>query len=399
MVRVLSTNVPRAGIREEQREDVGLSLELTTGYEAAIITRGNMNIKDYHAHMYYLQSAAREILNDHRVCACCRAVIPGRKVEVWANSTKQRARYRNVIRCADVWVCPVCANQITANRRDDLRKVVKAMRPKTIVAMVSLTIRHKRHDGLQDSLSCLLDAWRSMTQCRSWDKVRNSVLGYVRSIEVTFGDANGWHPHIHLLLFVKPEECITVIYTNIRNWWDSAVRSAGGDSDIAIATQMTLDFDGIDDYLSKWGLTEEMTRGGMSKRGRDGGDTPFALLHEYMDEKNAREIGHSPALIGVLFREYARAFRGKRQLTWSRKPNIRDAVGLSEEKTEEEIIAGKEDGYVLLATLSHEEWKAIIYCKMRGELLGFAAEGNIGDMRRLIDDCKKSYIEDTNLCE
>jgi hypothetical protein len=212
-----------------------------------------MNSKEYHAYLYQLQSAARDIANGHRVQACCRIAVPGKNVEVWANSALQSARYRNVVRCADVWVCPVCANHVTASRRDDLRHVVKTLRPQSILMMVSFTVRHHRRDRLFDTLRTLLDAWRLMTTRRAWDAIRGDCVGYVRALEVTWGDANGWHPHLHVMFAWKHTADPMVRYAKMKGDWSNFVAEAGGDSDIAVATRYTLDFEDIDLYLTKWG--------------------------------------------------------------------------------------------------------------------------------------------------
>jgi hypothetical protein len=361
-----------------------LLLELLTGYEAAMTK--TQDLREYHAYLYQLQSAAREIANGHRVTACCRVAVPGRQVEVWANAKIQRARYRNVIRCADVWVCPVCANHVTAERRDDLRRVVKTLRPKSIVMMVSFTVRHQRTSKLFDTLRTLLDAWRLMTTRRAWDRVRSECIGYVKALEVTWGDANGWHPHLHVLFAWKPTADPMMEYARIKGDWGSFVTDSGGDSDIAVATRMTLDYENIDLYLTKWGLPEEMTRGSLSKQQRDGGLTPFNILDEYITYCAADEYppSRSPAFLALLYREYMDAMRGKRQLTWSRQPNIRKEAGIGEEKSEEKIVVGESAGYVLLARLTPCQWAAIIKNGMRGALLDLAAVGDVGAMDDMI---------------
>src|SRR5205085_2664419 len=36
--------------------------------------------------------------------------------------------------------------------------------------------------------------------------VRAGIVGAIRSLEVTHGEINGWHPHTHELLFGRPGE-------------------------------------------------------------------------------------------------------------------------------------------------------------------------------------------------
>ena len=61
-------------------------------------------------------------------------------------------------------------------------------------------------------------------------------------------------------------------------------------------------------YVSKWGLEHEMTKGHI-KKGKTDSKTPFDLLRDYAEgDENA----------GKLFRIYFEAFKGTRQLNWSK---------------------------------------------------------------------------------
>lgn len=67
------------------------------------------------------------------------------------------------------------------------------------------------------------------------------------------------------------------------------------------------DADYADRYVSKWGLEEEITKGHV-KKGREDSLTPFDILRQSEDDPH----------YGKLFRQYADAFKGKRQLVWSK---------------------------------------------------------------------------------
>jgi hypothetical protein len=66
--------------------------------------------------------------------------------------------------------------------------------------MVSITVRHQPGQGLRELLAGLARAWRRVRQggCvqRIWTK---RVSASVRAWDITHG-ANGWHPHVHVLL-------------------------------------------------------------------------------------------------------------------------------------------------------------------------------------------------------
>jgi hypothetical protein len=354
----------------------------------------------FHARLFWLQSAAREIMIGKRVGVCCRLVVPGKSVQIWGNTEKARAKYRNVVRCANVWMCPVCANNISANRRDDLQFVIDKMSKHHIAVMLTFTVRHTRSDELSDTLRTVTEAWRRMISCRSWSSLKKKgyLAGYVRALETTWGSGAGWHPHIHALFFVSPEACIASFYKNTRLAWERAVHTVGGDSEWDYACSMTICDGSVAEYITKWGhepstetrqtlnnwgKAKELTRSAL-KQGKVGHLTPFQILEQY--QLNG-EIG--PAFWGKLYREYCDAFRGQRQLVWSRKPDLRKLVGLSEEKSEAEIVEGEEAGYYLLATLSSNDWDAILREGMRGVILDCAARGDLDMMRAIVTDCRK----------
>ncbi|WP_458865142.1 hypothetical protein, partial [Enterococcus faecium] len=67
---------------------------------------------------------------------------------------------------------------------------------------------------------------------------------------------------------------------------------------------------------------------------------------------------YSPERASSLFRVYASAFHGRRQLYWSN--GLRALLAMSNERSDEELVAAPEDERAsLLATLTTEQWKAI----------------------------------------
>ncbi|HAB0062371.1 TPA_asm: rolling circle replication protein, Rep63 protein, partial [Listeria monocytogenes] len=81
-------------------------------------------------------------------------------------------------------------------------------------------------------------------------------------------------------------------------------------------------------YVSKWGLEHELTKGHV-KQGRNGGFTPFDLLQYSMLE--ATMNGRTSA---SLWQEFAISTKGARQLVWSR--GLKKLLKI-EEKTDEEL--------------------------------------------------------------
>jgi hypothetical protein len=104
------------------------------------------------------------------------------------------------------------------------------------------------------------------------------------------------------------------------------------------------------------------------KHGREGHRTPFDLLRDYAD-------GDSGA--GSLFREFARAFKGKRQIVLSR--GLRQDLGMGSEKTDQELAEEEKDKAIIIAILTIQEWKLILIYDLRFSVLEVARlEGGDG---------------------
>lgn len=116
--------------------------------------------------------------------------------------------------CDNSKVCPRCSVPIQADKREQVVGILKsAVAQGRRAAMGTFTLRH--HKG--QSLAWLLDTL-SATFAKVFGKKKIKMMlkamgmgngGYLRVIESTHSDANGWHPHIHYLLifdFPNPED-------------------------------------------------------------------------------------------------------------------------------------------------------------------------------------------------
>ena len=70
------------------------------------------------------------------------------------------------------------------------------------------------------------------------------------------------------------------------------------------------------------------------------------------------------------WREYAREFKGKKQLTWS--VGMRDMLKLGAMQTDEEIAESVPENAMVYATITSEQWQWIIRNHKRGEILHHA---------------------------
>ena len=97
-------------------------------------------------------------------------------------------------------------------------------------------------------------------------------------MEVTYGQ-NGWHPHHHVLLLVNHHDLRFKDYIReLTELWIKACVKSGLN---APSMQHGLDLRNgyyAEQYVSKWGIEDEVTKG-HTKKGRNGGYTPFDLLN------------------------------------------------------------------------------------------------------------------------
>jgi hypothetical protein len=229
--------------------------------------------------------------------------------------------------------------------------------------MLTQTVPHYAFQALSLVLGGFGKARKLMRHRKPWKRLakRIGLIGTIRALEVTYGE-NGWHVHVHELLFLEPgfEVFLTGIEGEILKMWQDACESAGLDRPNMRGIQLQ-DGTYAARYAGKWGVEDELTKAHL-KRGRDGNIGPWDML---------RMAGAGGTAIAPLFREYAEAFRGKRQLVWSE--GLRDLLGLGVQVSDEELANQIEEEAVLLGTLKEYQWRIVLHADRRGELLEVAA--------------------------
>jgi hypothetical protein len=148
--------------------------------------------------------------------------------------------------------------------------------------------------------------------------------------------------------------------------WLSALRKHGLDGVEGVA----LDLQGggaAASYLAKWGLDKELARGD-TKHGGGSGFAPFELLRA--SSLSGLSVDEQDYYAG-LFLEYYRAFKGRRQLTWSR--GLKAVFGIGEVADEEIAVEGieleKADKTVFSLRIPFAVWVALVVLKADVALL------------------------------
>lgn len=308
---------------------------------------------------YALQDIARDLLSKERVSFCLRRRISkDTGVKVMFNPVRQKAHYANLIRCGSVWHCPICTAQISEKRRNELKIAMKNFQKKKggLVYLLTLTNPHYTFTNLKQMLLGQRKALKYLWSDRKGYELFKSLgkFGHVIATEVTYSDNNGFHPHFHILLFMTKKIDSEVKLILAENW-QNCCKKAGL---LVPSFEHGVDLrDGkyADNYVSKWGLEDEMTKG-HTKKGRENSMTPFDLLKQSVE---CPEYGR-------LFQLYAHAFKGERQLNWSR--GLKKELGIFDQ-TDEELSTETEKESVEVRELEIQLWHLISKYKYRAEFL------------------------------
>lgn len=344
---------------------------------------------------YQRQSAARRLLPKKAVSKCLRYRI-AKTVNVLKSEQHNKCHYGNLVICGRVWDCPVCAAKISERRRQELTKAITQHSDnKGSVLLVTLTYPHKREDDLQELLSKQKKASVYFYGHRNYKelKKRYMKIGRVRALEVNHGEANGWHPHIHELWFLKLNlHDYEILKSEILELWVKAcerhglgtpseehgVDVRGGEYAAKYVSKM-----GTEDKKHKWGIEDEITKA-HAKKGRMGSRSPFQLLDDYIDGDKRS---------GALFAEYSKAFHGKQQLAWSK--GLKSLFDLTE-KTDDDLAHEQDDRAVFVAEIEAEDWKVINRTSTpkhdnRVIVLTLAENGGADVMHQFITDLVARY--------
>ena len=317
------------------------------------------------AERYALKSVVNRLLPTSRTSKCMRWIVPDGYAKIHRSTEHQRAFYSGLQVCASVWACPVCAAKISERRRVELISAIATSKAMGMQAyLLTLTVPH----GLGDDVAQVVDgihlAWKKTTNGRAAQNIRQAIglRGFIRALEVTHGK-NGFHPHLHVLLFLDSGMSPASVQNAFGPLWQKACVAAGLPRPSDLHGCKVSDGSYAASYASKWGLESEMTRT-HTKKGKPDSKTPWDFLRDVFAKNESAEKSAS------LFRLYAETFKGKKQLYWSN--GLRKLLALGEVATDEEIAEKIEDEAQVIAELTMEQWDAIIRTESESLILDIA---------------------------
>ena len=147
------------------------------------------------------------------------------------------AHFTGFQQCGSVHLCTVCAPIIRNERSQEIDRAAGTWLEQHgagSIMLVTLTVPHSYGERLADVLSTVREALSTLHAGRAWqaDKAAFGLKHYIAAHDQTVG-VNGWHPHLHNLLFAEREltdDDVSKLEARLYERWADAVVKHGGAS-------------------------------------------------------------------------------------------------------------------------------------------------------------------------
>lgn len=174
----------------------------------------------------------------HSVCLCRRFMQTHENAKshvILSVDGNHIAKFTDLIVCDNNWLCPVCSSLHLDRKSKQITQVQKnflaaGRDKKWSTWMLTLTIPHTRSDKLGELLakkSAVMSDFHAHSAIKKL-KARIGWQGYVDSLEIRHGSANGWHPHHHILGFftnMHPNTRVQCVYDKKRDYYRIATQA------------------------------------------------------------------------------------------------------------------------------------------------------------------------------
>lgn len=285
--------------------------------------------------------------------ACGRTTVEGDAVLI------QGRGLRGVRTCGSPWSCPHCSARLARDRQAQLAAMAEGAEAAGLHArLVLLTTRHDRGDDIRETTDRILSGWRSLVgtgAARKRNK-RIGVVAAVRGLEVTHGE-NGWHPHLHAVVWFRSEEEADAAELTWRAAWEAS--EAGVVSSRAWGWQKPRSAAAAARYAGE---------GGASGLGLEvgAGQTHSAAVWAILERlANSGEPSYHD---WQLWQTYAEGMKGRRALGWFNRKGMVALMTEVEEEDPEEAKPGE------VAIELPQRWLSFLW---RHALLGAVLSGHM----------------------
>jgi hypothetical protein len=360
---------------------------------------------------YMMQSLARQILPDFRVCHCMRSRVSGTAdVQILKSVDHQKTFFGGLQVCGSVWVCPVCAPKISERRRDEVAQAFRKHKESGgFFSFCTRTVPHTANDSGKAIRDQFRLAQKSLKEDWSYKTLLNrfGVIGSIIAYEITVG-VNGWHLHIHEIYFHSSEVLSPEFYPHfpphffdclkedfyfdfeerMYKLWSRAAVKAGFDLPSRSHGLQVQNGDFAESYIAKhgheplnsWAVDAEISKQHLkvSKKGL----SPFDLLRQF------RATGDQ--LYSHLFIDYAHFMKRQIQLRWS--TGLKDLFDIK--KIDDVELARLEtDKCSVLGYLSYTDWQFICKHEYRGMILALARSGGLDAVNSFLNACIPDRVQ------
>lgn len=301
----------------------------------------------------------------------------------------ETAYFTGIATCGSVWVCPVCSAVIRSRRSEEICQACRAAEANGWgVAMLTLTMSHHLGERLAEVWNAIQEAFSECSTGRKGGQYRAQwgIVGQIRAVEVTHG-ANGWHPHMHVLVFFTTpldDADMARWEADWRDRWKAALAKQGrtcsdrhGVNVVAVGSEAAAcyvakvqDDDGGERSVNVGAELARLDR----KHGRGATSrTPLQILYDFAETGDMDDL--------KLWHEWERASKSRRAIRWSDKFKALCGVG---DVSDEELAKGDVGGDLVIP-LSNKEYAVIVAYGAEARVLAAAERGGAPAVTQVIE--------------
>ena len=125
--------------------------------------------------------------------------------------------------CGNRWSCPLCSPHLLAESQYRIERLLQSV---PTVVYLTFSVADEAGSPRAGSLDSILKTWSAAFSTGSWMsdfRVRSGLVGWVRTIEVTFPEG-GFHPHIHAAFLFRAGKRGESLEALLQRWLASAAR-------------------------------------------------------------------------------------------------------------------------------------------------------------------------------
>lgn len=312
--------------------------------------------------IYELRYIAGNILGG-RVKSC--GQVPIGQEAFYCKKPNSKVFTGGVETCCNANACPICALKVMEQRKLDVYNVLLAFRqhPNVSMGFLTLTVQHQANESYKDVRLKTCKAWLRVRQSKKYRRLEKIFghIGDIRAVETKISRTSGYHVHQHIAIICdctahqlqRFAKCLISLYllqVNKKvfkgyNQSREKIFVSGYANSLGQNYTPIYNVDGINNYVSKWEVSDELTRSNMKVNGGSKSFTAFGLLNEI--HNNVADKEHLN-WCEKTFRDYCQSVKSTRSIEISprlKKYFVKEVgqtelleYALSFEKTNEEVL-------------------------------------------------------------